>query len=132
MTKSLLVLAAFCAALGIAAAHPAAAQSLAVGAVAPLPQPPSGEIRPVYVRPVLHSRWSPSAYGFREPIYTAPPGYVYRHIRGYTRLAAKPILRVAKRAAVKKRHVARAAIAKKRRAAPCVTDIGYGRYEYCG
>jgi hypothetical protein len=109
----------------LSASAPALAEMrLAVGAAAPIEQPVNGEIRPVYVTPVLGSRWEPTDNGFREPIYTTPRGYIYRHVRGYTFLPH--VVRVKKRVAVKASNVT----VKKRRPA-CVTDIGYGRYEHC-
>jgi hypothetical protein len=106
---------------------------LAVGAVAPLPQSPLGEFRPVYVMPVKHSRWEPFSGGFREPIYTTPRGYIYHHVRGYqlvrTKHASVVVKKRVKPARVAAKVKARKTV-KKRRAA-CVTDIGYGRYEYC-
>jgi hypothetical protein len=132
MKRCLLVVAlAISAVLG--APNAVAATRLAVGAVAPLPQSPLGEFRPVYVTPVKHSRWEPSSDGFREPIYTTPRGYIYRHVRGYqlvrTKLAAVAVKKRVKPTRVAGKVKAKTRV-KKRRAA-CVTDIGYGRYEVC-
>lgn len=110
-------------------ATPAAAQPLAVGEVIPLTPPPGRAYRAVYTKPAMHSRWAPtdtsSGKTFREPLYVAPPGYVYRHVRGYqlVRLpdpAAHPVVR---KPSVKKA---------RRTANPrCVTDLGYGRIDFC-
>jgi hypothetical protein len=121
-------LSALCAAAVICAAAPAmAAGQLAVGEVIPLEPPPGYAFRPVYTPPVLHSRWEPAdSFGgrvFREPIYTTPPGYVYRYVRGYTRVrvayADRPVRKVAVRNTTAKRTGA------------CVTELGYGRYQLC-
>jgi hypothetical protein len=132
MKRSLLAVAlAISATLG--AHHAAAGTRLAVGAVAPLPQSPLGEFRPVYVTPIKHSRWEPFADGFREPIYTTPRGYIYHHVRGYqlvrTKLAAVVVKKRVKASRVAVKVKAKKRV-KKRRAA-CVTDIGHGRYEVC-
>ncbi|MBV6489022.1 MAG: hypothetical protein GHHEDOFH_03000 [Pseudorhodoplanes sp.] len=110
-------------------ATPAAAQPLAVGEVIPLTPPPGWAYRAVYTEPAMHSRWTPtdtsSGKTFREPLYVAPPGYVYRHVRGYqlVRLpdpVARPVVR---KPSVKKA---------RRTANPrCVTDLGYGRIDFC-
>ena len=113
--------------------HAVAGTRLAVGAVAPLPQSPLGEFRPVYVTPVKFSRWEPTSDGFREPIYTTPRGYVYQHVRGYQLVRTK-LASVAVKKRVKPTRVAAKATTKKavkKRRAACVTDIGYGRYEFC-
>ena len=113
--------------------HAVAGTRLAVGAVAPLPQSPLGEFRPVYVMPVKHSRWEPSSDGFREPIYTTPRGYIYHHVRGYQLVRTKVASAVVKKR-VKAARIAGKVKAKKtvkKRRASCVTDIGYGRYEFC-
>ncbi len=114
----------------ISLASPAFARGqLAVGEVVPLEPPPGYAFRAVYTPPVLSSRWEPddTSYrrAFREPIYTAPRGYVYRYVRGYTRdrvskLADSPVT-----VAVRK-HTPR-----KQRAYSCVTDLGYGHYYEC-
>src|SRR5436190_11576041 len=74
----------------ISLAPAALAGQLAVGEAIPLEPPPGYGFRALYTPPVLHSRWEPtdSSFGrtFREPLYTAPPGYIYRHVRGYTRV----------------------------------------------
>ena len=117
----------------LAGPNAVAATRLAVGAVAPLPQSPLGEFRPVYVPPVRFSRWEPTSDGFREPIFTTPRGYVYHYVRGYqlvrTQLASVVVKKRVKPAGIAKKGKAKKTV-KKRRAA-CVTDIGHGRYEYC-
>jgi hypothetical protein len=125
-------LSALCAAAVICAAAPAlAAGQLAVGEVIPLEPPPGYAFRPVYTPPVLHSRWEPAdSFGgrvFREPIYTTPPGYVYRYVRGYTRV------RVADATLVRKVSIRKAVVRKTtvKRTGACVTELGYGRYELC-
>ena len=113
--------------------HAVAGTRLAVGAVAPLPQSPLGEFRPVYVPPVKFSRWEPTSDGFREPIYTTPRGYIYQHVRGYQLVRTK-LASVAVKKRVKPTRVAAKVKTKKtvkKRRAACVTDIGYGRYEFC-
>ena len=116
-----------------AAPNVGAATRLAVGAVAPLPQSERGEFRPVYVTPVKQSRWEPFANGFREPIYTAPRGYIYHHVRGYQLVRTKHASVVIKKRVKPTRVAAKVKARKtvKKRRAACVTDIGYGRYEYC-
>lgn len=121
---------ALAAILLISAANPAfAGGQLAVGEVVPLEPPPGYQFRALYTPPILHSRWEPedTSYrrAFREPIYSAPRGYVYRYVRGYTRvrvanLAVRPV-----RVAVRK-HPPR-----KQRSYSCVTDLGYGHYYEC-
>lgn len=121
---------ALAAILLISAANPAfAGGQLAVGEVVPLEPPPGYQFRALYTPPILHSRWEPedNSYrrAFREPIYSAPRGYVYRYVRGYTRvrvanLAVRPV-----RVAVRK-HAPR-----KHRTYSCVTDLGYGHYYEC-
>ena len=132
MKRSLLAIAlALCASLGVPNAI--AATRLAVGAVAPLPQSPLGEFRAVYVTPVKNSRWEPTSDGFREPIYTTPRGYIYHAVRGYQLVRTKHASMVVKKR-VKTARIAAKVKAKrtvKKRRAACVTDIGYGRYEYC-
>jgi hypothetical protein len=105
---------------------------LAVGEVVPLEPPPGYEFRALYTPPVLQSRWEPddTSYGpgrtFREPIYTAPRGYVYRYVRGYTRVRViDPALRPV-RVAVVRKHAP-----KKHRSYSCVTDLGYGHWYEC-
>jgi hypothetical protein len=104
-----------------------AAGQLAVGEVIPLEPPPGYAFRPVYTPPVLHSRWEPAdSFGgrvFREPIYTTPPGYVYRYVRGYTRVRVADPDRPVRRVAVRKTTA--------KRTGGCVTELGYGRYELC-
>ena len=132
MKRSLLAIALAVSAI-LGTHHAVAGTRLAVGAVSPLPQSPLGEYRPVYVTPVKHSRWEPTSDGFREPIYTTPRGYIYHHVRGYQLVRTKLALVVVKKR-VKPARIAVKVKAKKRvkkRRAACVTDIGYGRYEYC-
>ncbi len=112
-TLVIAALAAFPAAL--AAKEACATTRLAVGAVWPLPQRPGGEFRPVYVTLASGSRWEPTDGAFREPIYTTPRGYIYRAIRGYD-------FRRTDRAA---------GLARKKRHAACITDIGHGPYARC-
>ncbi len=110
----------------LAFSAPATAGQLAIGEVVPLESPPGYAFRAVYTSPVLHSRWEPadSAFGqtFREPLYTTPRGYIYKYVRGYTRV------RVAGPAPVRK-VTARKTAAKKTGA--CVTELGFGRYHLC-
>ena len=121
---------ALAAAAAILFAAPAfAGGQLAVGEVIPLEPPPGYEFRAVYTRPVLASRWEPadSSYRhvFREPLYTAPRGYIYRYVRGYTAVrVVDPSLRPVRKVAVRKH------AAKKVRAS-CITDLGYGHYYDC-
>lgn len=132
MKRSLLAV-ALAMSVTLGAHHAVAGTRLAVGAVAPLPQSPLGEFRPVYVTPVKHSRWEPSSDGFREPIYTTPRGYIYHHVRGYQLVRTKLASVVVKKR-VKPTRIAVKVKAKKRvkkRRAACVTDIGHGRYEVC-
>jgi hypothetical protein len=110
---------------------PSMAGQLAVGEVIPLEPPPGYAFRPVYVQPVLHSRWEPAdSFGgrvFREPLYSTPRGYVYRHVQGYTRV------RVADATLVRKVSVRKVAVRKTtvKRTGTCVTELGYGRYHLC-
>ncbi len=111
-----LVIAALAACLvALAASEAFAATRLAIGAVWPLPERPGGEFRPVYVTPAPASRWEPTDGAFREPIYTTPRGYIYRAIRGYEF----------------NRTDRAAGLAKKKRRAACITDIGHGPYARC-
>lgn len=110
---------------------PASARQLAVGAAAGFFEPPGYTAVPVYVWP-NGGRWTPvdTSMGrrFYEPIYATPRGYRYVYVRGYywKRVPNPYAPRVYKRV-VKASHVSKP----RRRAAPCVTDIGYGRYEFC-
>jgi len=114
------------AAVLISAATPGlAGGQLAVGEVIPLEPPPGYEFRALYTPPVLHSRWEPTdtSFGraFREPLYTAPRGYIYRHVRGYTAVrVVDPALRPVRKHA-----------AKKVRGSSCITDLGFGHYYEC-
>lgn len=119
------------------AAPVSAGGQLAVGEVVPLYHPPGYVIRPVYTPPVLHSRWTPAdtSYGvvFREPLYRARPGYVYRYVRGYTRqrIAASTGRTVYKARVSKPAAKASTVSVKKIRRGSCVTELGYGRYDVC-
>jgi hypothetical protein len=110
---------------------PSAAGQLAVGEAVPLQPPPGYAFRAVYTPPALHSRWEPadSSFGrvFREPLYTTPRGYIYRHVRGYTRV------RVADATLVRKVSVRKPAVRKTtvKKTPACVTELGYGRYHLC-
>jgi hypothetical protein len=127
------VLCALAVATALMSAVPAfAGRPLAVGEAIPLVPPPGYTLRAVYTRPVLHSRWEPAdtSFGraFREPLYSTPPGYIYNHVRGYTRVrvfdpALRPVRKVAARTTVVK-------VKKKARPA-CITDLGYGHYYEC-
>ena len=125
MSAALRVLLAATALLLLPFVSAQAGDQLAVGEVIPLQSPPGYEIRPVYTQPVLSSRWTPTdnSFGqvFREPVYTAPPGYVYRYVRGYSAVrviepGARPV----------RRHAARTS-----RGSSCVTELGYGHYSEC-
>jgi hypothetical protein len=115
----------------VSAASPAlAGGQLAVGEVVPLEPPPGYEFRALYTPPVMHSRseTADTSFGraFREPLYTAPPGYVYRYVRGYTRVRVyDPALRPVRVAVVRKQGP------KKYRASSCITDLGYGHWYEC-
>lgn len=129
MTRPLAALRALAAAAAvIGAATPAiAGGQLAVGEVIPLQPPPGYEFRPVYTPPALHSRWEPAdaSFGqtFREPLYTTPRGYVYRYVRGYTRVRVADPDRPIRKVAVRKSTAAKTGA--------CVTELGYGRYHLC-
>jgi hypothetical protein len=108
-----------------------AAERLAVGAVAPIFDPPGYRVVAVYQAP-RGPRWEPAdtsmRYSFREPLYTTTPGFRYYYVRGYT------LRRVALASEGKPRAVKRAAkpdAPSARRKHSCVTDIGYGRYDDC-
>ena len=118
------------AALSIFGATPLLGQELAVGAAAGYEVPPGYEAVPVFTRP-NGSAWTPPdnsfGYTFREPLYTTPPGYRYYYVRGYylrrvVDFDAPPVY-------VKKKP--RKVAGKSVRRGPCVTDIGYGRHDYC-
>ena len=103
---------------------------LAIGEVIPLEPPPGYEFRALYTPPVVHSRWDPTdnSYGqvFREPLYTAPRGYLYRYVRGYTAVrVADPALLPVRKVAVRKQAPTKA------RASSCITDLGFGHYYEC-
>jgi hypothetical protein len=112
-----------------------AGRRLAVGMAAGFEVPPGYAAVPVFTRPV-GSVWRgvDTSLGtrFREPIYDTPRGYRYWYVRGYTlrRVADYGYDRpVTKRVYVKKA-AAHSRPARRHRGA-CVTDIGYGRHEYC-
>lgn len=114
--------------LAASLALPPAAQAgapLAVGEVIPLLPPEGYVFRPVYARPALGSRWEPTDYSmgrpFREPLYTAPRGYVYRTISGYA------VYKVG----IRKVSVKKVRTAARKRGPLCVTDVGYGRWSDC-
>jgi hypothetical protein len=119
----------FAAAALVMALVPASARQVAIGA-AGFFEPPGYTAVPVYVRPNGGS-WTPvdttMGYPFREPIYATPRGYKYVYVRGYywkklpNPYARRVYKRVAKTYAAKPR----------RRGGPCITDIGYGRHEFC-
>jgi hypothetical protein len=127
--KTPAILRAFAAVLAIAASGaPALAGQLAVGEVIPLEPPPGYAFRPLYTPPIMQSRWEPAdtTFGvtFREPVYSTPRGYVYRYVRGYTRVrvadsSLRPVRVVRKPAA-------------RKRGSGCITDLGYGHWYYCG
>jgi len=114
-----------------------AGRRLAIGAAAGFEVPPGYKAVPVFNKPVGRA-WTPTdtslGYRFREPIYTTPKGYKYVYVRGYylRRVAdySRPVVKravvkpVVKRAVVKKTKV-------RRHRGRCVTDIGFGRHEYC-
>lgn len=116
-------------ALLVAATLPASARQLAVGAAAGYFEPPGYKAVPVFTPPNGGS-WTPVdttlGYRFREPIYSTPRGYRYAYVRGfYWKKLPNPYARRVYRPVVK------ASTVKRVRRAPCVTDIGYGRYEMC-
>lgn len=110
-----------------ATALPAAARQLAVGAASGFWEPPGYKAVPVYQGPRGPS-WTPVdttlGYRFREPIYATPRGYKYVYVRGYYWKRLPDPHRVY-------RPVVKASTVKRVRRAPCVTDIGFGRYEMC-
>ena len=120
----------FAAAALLMALVPASARQLAVGAAAGFFEPPGYRAVPVYVRPNGRP-WTPvdtsMGYQFREPVYSTPRGYRYVYVRGYywKRLRNFHARRVYKR--VVKTYAAKP----RRRSGPCITDIGYGRHEFC-
>jgi hypothetical protein len=116
-------------ALALTSTDASAGRRLAVGAAAGYEVPPGYEAVPVYTQPVGIA-WTPAdtslGYAFREPIYATPKGYKYVYVRGYS-LRRLPVegAPVVKRVYVKKSPNVRS------RRSPCVTDIGYGRHEFC-
>ena len=132
------VLCALAVATALMSAVPAfAGRPLAVGEAIPLVPPPGYALRAVYTRPVLHSRWEPAdtSFGraFREPLYSTPPGYIYRYVRGYTRVRVfEPGLRPVRKVAVRKVAARTTVVKVKKRVRPaCITDLGYGHYYEC-
>lgn len=109
---------------------PASARQLAVGAAAGYIEPPGYTAVPVYVWP-NGGRWTPvdtsMGYPFREPIYSTPRNYKYVYVRGYywKRVPNPDAPRVYRR--IVKAH----AVSPRRRTGPCITDMGYGRHEFC-
>ncbi len=107
-----------------------AGRRLAIGAAAGYEVPPGYEAVPVFIPPIGQA-WTPAdtsfGYPFREPIYATPKGYKYVYVRGYylrrLPLEGAPV--------VKRVYVKKSAKAVLRYRAPCVTDIGYGRHDYC-
>lgn len=99
-------------------------RQLAIGAAGGFILPEGWEARPVYTFP-RGSRWDPvdRSTGFREPVYTTPRGYRYIYVRGYQFLPTRPPHLTLRRHHVK--------VATRKRSAPCVTDLGFGRYENC-
>lgn len=122
-------------ALGLLATTDAfAGRRLAVGMAAGYEVPPGYRAVPVFNRSVGYA-WTPAdtslGYAFREPIYATPKRYRYVYVRGYyLRRAVNYSRPVVKRVYVKKASVKRASTVRRHRG-PCVTDIGYGRHEYC-
>ena len=118
------------AALSMFGATPLLGQELAVGAAAGYEVPPGYDIVPVFIHPNGPS-WTPAdtsfGYPFREPIYATPKGYRYYYVRGYT--LRRVVDSDAPRVYVKKKP--RKVVGKAARRGPCITDIGYGRHDYC-
>jgi hypothetical protein len=107
-----------------------AGRRLSVGMAAGYEVPPGYVAVPVFNR-ITGFAWTPAdtslGYAFREPIYSTPKGYRYNYVGGYTlRRIANDERPVAKRVYVKK-----TATKIRRHRGACVTDIGYGRHEYC-
>jgi hypothetical protein len=132
MQRSFLALAAAATAFALMGAADAfAGRRLAVGAAAGYEVPPGYEAVPVFNRSVGYA-WTPAdtslGYAFREPIYATPKGYRYVYVRGYyLRRVVEHTRPVYKRVHIKKRSVKKTSV----RRGPCVTDIGFGRHEYC-
>lgn len=125
---ALIAAAAACSILGTHTAL--AGRQLAVGAAGGYELPPGHEAVPVYVWP-NGAAWTPpdSSLGFvfREPIYSTPKGYRYVYVRGYY------LRRIVDTAAPQAHrvHLKKARKTGKRHGGPCITDMGYGRHEYC-
>ena len=113
----------------VAAALPASARQLAVGAASGYFEPPGYMAVPVYTWPRGPS-WTPAdtsmGYTFREPIYATPRGYKYVYVRGYywKRLPNPYAPRIYRRPV-------KVSTVKRVRRAPCITDNGFGRYQMC-
>lgn len=107
-----------------------AGRRLAVGAAAGYEVPPGYVAVPVFNRTAGYA-WTPAdtslGYAFREPIYSTPKGYRYNFVGGYT------LRRVVNydRPVVKRVYIKKTATKVRRHRGACVTDIGYGRHEYC-
>jgi hypothetical protein len=133
MKRPLLLTAVMALAL-VAATDAFAGRRLAVGTAAGFEVPPGYEAVPVYNPPVGRA-WTPAdtslGYVFREPIYATPKGYKYVYVRGYyLRRVVDHSTPVVKRVYVKESAKASGKTIRRHRG-PCVTDIGYGRHEYC-
>lgn len=116
-------------ALALTSTDASAGRRLAVGAAAGYEVPPGYHAVPVYTRPA-GTAWTPAdtslGYPFREPIYATPRGYKYVYVRGYyLRRVIDPAAPVVRRIHIKKQATVR------RHRSPCVTDIGYGRHQFC-
>lgn len=116
------------AALAILSATDANAdRQLAIGAAGGYEVPPGYEAVPVFIRP-NGAAWTPAdtslGYVFREPVYSTPKGYRYVYVRGYT------LRKLVDADAPKPRrvHVKKTRKTTKR---ACVTDLGFGRHDYC-
>jgi hypothetical protein len=111
-----------------------AGRRLSVGMAAGYEVPLGYRAVPVFTRPAGYA-WTPAdtslGYAFREPVYATPKGYKYTYVRGYYLRRA---VDYSSRPIVKRVHVRKASAKKstiRRHRGPCVTDIGYGRHEYC-
>lgn len=127
-----LVLSAF---VLIGTADAFAGRRLAVGTAAGYVVPPGYEAVPVFNRSVGYA-WTPVdtslGYAFREPIYDTPKGYRYRYVRGYS---LRRVVSYRDRPMVKRVYIKKASVTKsrtvRRHRGHCVTDIGFGRHDYC-
>jgi hypothetical protein len=127
----LLIAATLALAAGTLAATDAfAGRRLSVGMAAGYEVPPGYVAVPIFNRTAGYA-WTPAdyslGYAFREPIYSTPKGYRYNYVGGYT------LRRVVNydRPAVKRVYIKKAATKVRRHRGACVTDIGYGRHDYC-